>query len=318
MTINKSLLTGIPDSLLPKSIKSIEKVDGGLNNYNILINQNYLLKKYLKQDEINDPVYLRFTREKDSLIGLKNSESTPLLLKFLDSSPNLFIVRNWVKGNTISTKLLKSDHKLLEHLIKSLKETHEYKFNTPGDFNYFDVIRRYLREYESISTNSNPDHSLFDKVDLPKHKTLYNYFSNHLELIRDSKINNFKVRIHGDLVFSNIIVTSKEHKVVFIDWEYSTRANPYVDLAYLVTQNPITKDLERKILKEYEVQSNFAIEEQSFSLYKNIMNLMSGLWFIIYAHRPSETNSNTSNKQLLQAQNALKLGKNRFEKLGLI
>ncbi|MHA1971821.1 MAG: phosphotransferase [Candidatus Hodarchaeales archaeon] len=318
MSPDKSLLNEIPHSLLPDSIQSFKIVEGGMNNYNYLLNKTYLLKKYQKQDETNDPVYLRFIREKDSLIRLKKVGCVPILLNFLDNDPNLFIAREWIDGAPISLDILNSDDKLLKKLVGSLIQVHNHAFKTAGDFNYLDVIKRYLNEYKKMFEVSKPARSIVADMSWPAHNALFEYFSEHLEFLRDTGFDKLNARIHGDLVFSNIIVTRKEQKVMLIDWEYSTSASPYLDLAYLVTQNPMTKNIETKILEEYETQSSCTIEDKLFTLYKNLMNLMSGLWFSIYIFRSTATISNMSKQQLLQIQKTTKLAKDKFKQLKLI
>ncbi|MFX1514520.1 MAG: phosphotransferase family protein, partial [Promethearchaeota archaeon] len=92
-------------------------------------------------------------------------------------------------------------------------------------------------------------------------------------------------RIHGDLVLSNLILTKKTKRIFFIDWEYSTLADPLIDLAYLISQNNLPLKIQQAIIESYEDHSNFQINQGKLSVYCDLMNLMSGLWYAIHAAR---------------------------------
>ena len=273
MNSRSKLLTKIPPVLLPEEITSVRLIKGGLNNRNILINDEWLIKEYLIRDESYDPVFLRFVREKESLNLLKGNNHAPFLLNYYDNENNYFIVRKWVEGQPFSTIHVQNH---MKSLIDAIISIHGLTASTSGDFHYFDVIKRYLQGYKHISSLNN----LFTK--LPQYDQIDHYFSEQYSQIRESY---HIVRIHGDLVLSNIILTRDKKDVVFIDWEYSTLGDPLIDLAYLLSQNQISSDVQRGIIGNYERKLNVQVDHAELRLYYDLMILMSGLWYAIHASR---------------------------------
>ena len=309
-----NLLEQVPPILLPKKITSTRLIKGGLNNKNILINESWLVKEYLIRDEANDPVQLRFLREKDCLLLFKSNQHTPQLLKYYDDDIKFYITREWVQGHPLTHDQLQSNIESLVDAIVSIYSTTEA---TEGDFHYYDVIKRYLLEYKGIEGHYQTSPLLEMKFPLtPSYERMDQLFEGHIDQLQ--KINSTKpiVRIHGDLVFSNIILTPKS-KIVFIDWEYSTLADPCIDLAYFITQNQISPELQRILIEEFEKKLNFQIVPKVLELTCDLMNLMSGLWYIIQAARLSSA-PNLVSEQKNTFSKYTSLAQERFQALQLV
>ncbi|MFX0211590.1 MAG: phosphotransferase, partial [Candidatus Hodarchaeota archaeon] len=267
-------------SILPKEITSVQLVKGGFNNKNIVINNTILIKEFLKRDEPNDPVYLRYLREKEVLSLLVKYEHTPQLLNFFESSPHFFIIREWVMGSPLKIDQVSS---FISHLTTALTLIHRFSKPLSGDFDYFDVIRRYLLEYKKLVSplfDSSPEFSA-----LPPQPLLSQFFDECFQHISENYSETTVCRIHGDLVLSNLILTQKTKSIQFIDWEYSTLADPLIDLAYLISQNSLPLQIQQTIIESYEGHSNVQINRAKLSVYCDLMNLMSGLWYAIHAAR---------------------------------
>lgn len=300
------LLAKIPPILLPKKITSARVIEGGVNNRNILINEAWLVKEYLSRDEANDPVYLRFLREKDSLLLLKHNSHAPELLKYYDDGTSFFITRKWIDGQPLSNDYLKDN---IEVLVNAITSIHSVNKPTPGDFHYYDVIKRYLLEYKGIERRYPTSPSLdMELSSFPSHERLDLYFIDHVHQLQELTTGKSLVRIHGDLVFSNIIVTPENDEIGFIDWEYSTLADPCIDLAYLVTQNQFPLDIQQSIVEKFKEQLGVRVHPESLKLNCDLMDLMSALWYIIQAARlrsmptPTEAQQSSSREFLLLAQ----------------
>lgn len=278
MNIDKSLIRDFPDKLLPKNIFSIKNVVGGYNNENILINDSILIKKFQQQDEKNDPVYKRFIRELTCLKTYDDNKHVPTLIDFYENDKNQYISRNWIKGSPLNENTLKNN---IKRLVNSLLSIHSIKNQSKADFDYFDIIRRYVVEYKLILPDLQEKNEQFSI--LPQIATLEDVSKSILESFGNI-LTNRSSRIHGDLVFSNIILDNSSN-LTFIDWEYSTLAHPMIDIAYLISQNNVNKELASKIISTYsELSLNI---ENTFLLGKLIdsMNIMSGLWYAIHAGR---------------------------------
>ncbi|MFX0124282.1 MAG: phosphotransferase [Candidatus Hodarchaeota archaeon] len=315
MIHHSKLLEQVPPILLPKEITSARLIGGGLNNRNILVNESWLVKEYLIRDEVNDPVYLRFLREKESLLMLKYNPFAPQLLKYYDDGTKFFITREWVEGQLLTNDHLQNNVELLVNAITSI---HRITESTSGDFHYYDVIKRYLLEYKGIERHYPTSPSLDKKLShFPSYEMVDQFFNDHINHLQS--INSIRplVRIHGDLVFSNIILTKKSSKIVFIDWEYSTLADPCIDLAYLITQNQFPQDVQQILIKKFEEKLGFNIIPKVLELTCDLMNLMSGLWYIIQAARLKST-TNLIPQQETSFSEYLTLAQDKFRALQFI
>ncbi len=272
MVLDLSSLQGIPKHILPENIKSVQFIKGGLNNRNILINDSFLLKEYLPRDEKNDPVHLRYSRESSAFTRLLNADFMPELFKTHEVEKKYFLTRSWIEGTVLNAAELKSN---IENLVSTLSILHNQQYSSMADYHYFDVIERYIREY---SQYKNPKES-----DLPKISLINAFYKESSETLIQSKTFEPLTRIHGDLVFSNII--KSDQRCFLIDWEYTTCGEPLIDLAYLVTQNSISSTLEALLLNTYKAQNNLDIDLDQFSSYKDLMNLMSALWYALQVMR---------------------------------
>ncbi|UCE12467.1 MAG: aminoglycoside phosphotransferase family protein [Candidatus Heimdallarchaeota archaeon] len=314
MNNQSKLLAKIPSILLPKKITSARKIEGGVNNRNILINESWLVKEYLIRDEPNDPVYLRFLREKDSLLLLKDNSHAPELLKYYDDDRNFYITRKWIEGQPLNNDYLKDN---VEVLVNAVLSIHSVNKPTPGDFHYYDVIKRYLLEYKGMERHYPTSPSLnMELSNFPSHERLDQYFIDRVHQLQGLKIAKPLVRIHGDLVFSNIIVTPK-NEMCFIDWEYSTLADPCIDLAYLVTQNQLPLNIQHSIADKFAEQLGMPVHPDGLRLNCDLMNLMSALWYLIQAARLRSTSTPTEDQQG-SFKEFLSLAQDRFQTLDLL
>lgn len=314
MNHSSKLLEQVPRILLPKEITSARLIIGGLNNRNILINEKWLVKEYLMRDETNDPVYLRFLRERDILLLLNRNHYAPQLLKYYDDGTKFFITREWVEGHTFTTDQLQGNVELFVNAITSI---HSISESTSGDFHYYDVIKRYLLEYKGMERHYPTSPSLDRKfLHFPSYKRVDRFFIDHIHQLQS--INSVKplVRIHGDMVFSNIILTPKKPKIVFIDWEYSTLADPCIDLAYFITQNQLPHNFQQTLVQKFDEKLGFQIPPKILELTCNLMNLMSGLWYVIQAARLKSIASPLIRQQSSDTD-FISLAQDKFSILGL-
>jgi len=314
MNFDSELLSTIPQALLPEKITSTRVIEGGLNNRNILLNEKWLIKEYLPRDETNDPVYLRFLREKETLLFLKDNLHAPQLLKYYEDAPKFLLARKWINGHPITTKQIHNNPNML---ISTLISIHKETKSTGGDFHYLDVIKRYLKEYERIvASDANVILQPTEFSVLPQYYEVDQYFTDRLYQIQKLDSGKNLVRIHGDLVFSNIILTEKRENLVFIDWEYSTLGNPLIDLAYLFSQNQVSLKLQGILTKEYENQLKVTINPNELKVYYKLMLLMSALWYSIQASRLKSSFVPLKKRQITSVD-FIKLSLGTFQALNL-
>jgi thiamine kinase-like enzyme len=293
MVLDLSPLKDVPKHLLPEHINTIQIVKGGLNNRNILINDTYLLKEYLQRDEKNDPVNLRYQREKTAFSELIDFYFIPKFINSYEKQGEFFIVRNWVEGEIYSLTDMENN---LDNLVEALSSLHSKQYTCSADYNYFDVIERYIREYKPLSK--------IQKWNLPDTITIQTFYDRKKEELVRSDNYAPLTRIHGDLVFSNIV--NFKQKCTLLDWEYTTNGDSLIDIAYLITQNSIPQALEKSLVHLYEQHNSIVIDLARLSIYKDLMNLMSALWYALQIIR---FRSNT----LTQTGTDISIGK--FEEL---
>ena len=289
MTLDLTPIKGIPPHILPENIDSVQIVKGGLNNRNILLNGTYLLKQYLPRDEKNDPVRLRYLREKTAFIQLSKVDCLPAFLNSTEEGSELFLARKWVRGKIISLTNLDF---ITDSLVATLSSLHNQQYTCEADYNYFDVINRYLREYELLSTHQ--------EWDLPDFSSLLAFYDQKKDDLGNSDTKNRLSRIHGDLVFSNII--KFQQKCILIDWEYTTYGDPLIDLAYLITQNSFSPKAENLLIRSYEDFNSLKINPHQLATYKSLMRLMSALWYALQVIRFSNNTLTHSDIDLSRTQ----------------
>jgi thiamine kinase-like enzyme len=302
MTLDLSLVKGVPRHILPENIDSIQIIEGGLNNRNLLLNSRELLKIYLERDEKNDPVYLRYLREKDALFALDKYAFAPRLLNSEETNRKYYIKRQWVDGSILTLDYFRNQP---ERIMIPLSSLHKNVYTSKGDYDYFDVIERYIQEYMILN-----DPTTKEKIHFPQPESIEKFYLLKNRYIRKFDQFNLSTRIHGDLIFSNIITPLKGEYCIFIDWEYTTSGNPLIDLAYLFTQNNIPKKSQNDFLAVYEEHSSIKIEKVLLGEYCLLMNLMSALWYVLQALRLDSTQT-----PVIPSSNFRKLAHTAFSKL---
>jgi thiamine kinase-like enzyme len=301
MTLDLTPIHGFPKDILPEKIKSIQIIKGGLNNRNVLINGSYLLKEYLPRDEKNDPVRLRYFREKTALTSLTKFNFIPSFLISSEEEGKFFIARSWLEGRIMNPTILEQN---VDNLVTTLSSLHKQRYSSETDYDYFDVIERYLREYQQRIKDQ--------KIDFPDTESILSFYNLKREVLRASEVTSHLTRIHGDLVFSNIIYSAQ--KCILIDWEYTTSGDPLIDLAYLITQNTIPLELEKRLINTYMQQYSLEIDPQRLAVYKNLMNLMSALWYALQSIRLF-TSMRTHTELSISSSKYAELAKQSFSQL---
>jgi len=308
MTVDLTLVEEVPKHFLPSNLVSIEVIQGGLNNRNLLLNSYQLLKIYLQRDEKNDPVYFRYLREKNALIALDRFAYAPRLLNSEKTNNKYYIKREWVDGSILSLDQCKSHP---EKLMIPLSSLHKCTYTSKGDYDYFDVIERYIKDY-----GLQYDLTTKEEIEFPQPEAIKTFYSNKRRYISTFIQHKLSTRIHGDLVFSNIISHPNRDKIIFIDWEYTTSGNPLIDLAYLFTQNNVPKDSQKNFLVVYEEHSSIEVDVHLLEEYCLLMNLMSALWYVLQALRLNSTEGQEL-KPLVPSSDFRKLARKAFSLLSI-
>lgn len=84
---------------------------------------------------------------------------------------------------------------------------------------------------------------------------------------------------HNDLVCGNILQLP-QGKVMFIDWEYSSIADPYFDLANIIQYHSLSADLEALFLNCYAKAAGIQLSASRLELWKLFYNDLQALWLL--------------------------------------
>ena len=94
----------------------------------------------------------------------------------------------------------------------------------------------------------------------------------------DDKLTDNICPVHSDIVLQNLIFTNQ--RVYIIDWEYSTMADKYLDLASFCTQNTLGPGADKMFLKSYFSSSDETVNYGKFLLFKMAISFMWVYWHL--------------------------------------
>jgi thiamine kinase-like enzyme len=83
---------------------------------------------------------------------------------------------------------------------------------------------------------------------------------------------------HSDIVLQNFIFTQK--RAYIVDWEYSTMAGRYLDLASFCTQNILQPETTKMFLDSYFANGDVPMDYGKFLLYKMSISFMWIYWHL--------------------------------------
>jgi len=86
---------------------------------------------------------------------------------------------------------------------------------------------------------------------------------------------------HNDLVLENILIGTTG-RVWLIDWEYSSMASPYWDLAILCNAADFNQDLCAWLLDEYKIH-NPTLDAKTLSDYRYMLGVLSICWMAAFS-----------------------------------
>ena len=94
----------------------------------------------------------------------------------------------------------------------------------------------------------------------------------------DERVSNDVCPVHSDIVLQNFILT--KDRAYLVDWEYSTMADRYLDLASFCTQNILGPGAEKMFLKSYFNGSDTQMDYGKFLLFKMSISFMWVYWHL--------------------------------------
>ncbi len=93
---------------------------------------------------------------------------------------------------------------------------------------------------------------------------------------------------HNDPVLANLLLD--DERIWLIDWEYSTMASPYWDLATLANAADFDYAQSRQLLREYVVGGT-PLDESVLFDYRGLMRLLADLWMAAFARADGDADA---------------------------
>ncbi len=162
-----------------------------------------------------------------------------------------------------------ADESILESLLEKIRMLHNGKINFVGDV---DLVALLVRYYELLSP-----HQQLVVNDL--------YRAGIEKAISLKKHDKSQVPSHNDLVLENILITD-EGEIWIIDWEYSSMASPYWDLAQLCNAADLDRQQSVQMHEMYCFQSA-RLEQEIFFEYAAVLKILSLIWMIALSDMPA-------------------------------
>jgi thiamine kinase-like enzyme len=160
------------------------------------------------------------------------------------------------------------------------------------DINNKTILGNLLKTIVGLHKSKNKFHGVVELAELfpryyqlaPAHiqsqiKTSYKIAIGKLESISGKE--KLRVPSHNDLVLENILIGTTG-QVWLIDWEYSSMASPYWDLAILCNAADLNQDQCTWLLDEYKIH-NFALDSNILSDYRHMLGVLSICWMAAFS-----------------------------------
>lgn len=152
----------------------------------------------------------------------------------------------------------------MERALTALRNLHSADITPPHDFDFLQTIERYEQICRDMEVEFYPGY--------PKYKAIVTSL-----LDKINTLNVPKCFCHIDFVPGNCLLT-KDGRVTLIDWEYSGRQDPVVDVAMFCISAAFNKVQSDHLLKSYLQRRPTTAEYARFYTYIATAGLMWSLW----------------------------------------
>ena len=214
-----------------------------------------------------------YNNELEVLKATKNDRFTPTLIEYCNKE--LFIVQSFINGSTLTDSPLSTFNKIkiAGQLTANCHQTIDKQSVNVAELDFNLLVRELLTNVEIP----------FDKKQVVIEK---------VKAITDSLDDIDKVVCHGDVNFSNILMSQIPHDnanvelAYLIDWECVSVASRYFDLGMCASINQLGLSNIALLVEQYltSLNDNTGICLQNamakVTRYCDISNVINGLWFL--------------------------------------
>ncbi len=225
-------------------------------------NKNY----HLKNDTVD--VILRLPRTETNLYINRTTEFhneqiayklglAPPLLWHNDKGESLR--KTVIQSNTLTSIQLK-DTDIIKLLAKGVQQLHHSQKEFQGQVNLQELLNRY---FELLNNGQQNKYRLRFTQAQARLKTL-------------DQENQRLVPSHNDLNEKNLLL-DKQNRLWFIDWEYSSMASPYWDLATICNAGEFQSLQCQQLLDNYNHEQK-SLTLQKLQYYREILSVLNDCW----------------------------------------
>jgi len=187
---------------------------------------------------------------------------------WFDESSGLSLSSFLYNTHPLKSAVLAHEDILLK-VAKTLKLLHSNQSDFLGiTFNSNNLKIQISKYYKACCNNGKNKHKQQYQNTLEYLTELDNYSSNARNMVCS----------HMDLVFENILVSNDHQLLYFIDWEYSSMASPFWDIATFLNSATLTNS-QIDLFLSIVMPDMTALDIQQLEFYKVISQCMTDLWF---------------------------------------
>lgn len=158
------------------------------------------------------------------------------------------VLMEYIEGATLTPETARQNAREIGSALRLLHESSENRHT--GNFKYLDEAEnRYL--------------FIRERSDFKEARDAIQFIRDHASELSSSSVN-----IHGDLHGQNLFWTADGLKM--LDWEWTTRDNPYLDLSRFSTSLALSEQSEAHLLEGYFKRAPTADEKKEYDLAKRL------------------------------------------------
>lgn len=255
-------------------IDQVEFISGGKTNesYTVISETG---KKYLVR--IAGPGTEAFVDRKKEMFNVAAADRMGVAPKLLAARDNNLLLE-FIEGTCTTGQEILFLNGNVDKLTTQLRTLHESKEKFEGRFSFIHNFDIYKRNFLATGYSA-PSEMLKHEDEL-------------LEMTKwvDDKLSTDVCPVHSDIVLQNFIFTDK--RVFMVDWEYSTMADRYLDLASFCTQNILGPGADKLFLKSYFGSFNCEFDYRKFLLFKMSISFMWIYWHLNNVAHNKDANYN--------------------------
>ena len=243
-------------------IDHIEFIPGGKTNESYLVLGEDGKKYFVRIAGEGTEKYIDRNKEIYNIIVADKIGVAPKLIHTKDSNLLLEYIDATCTNNQ---EILYFDNNI-DKLTKQLRVLHNTQEKFKGTFSFIHTFELYKKDFLSTGC-SKPD-------EIKKNETsLY-------DMVKwvDDHLSNDVCPVHSDVVIQNVLFAKE--RAYIVDWEYSTMADRYLDLASFCSQNILAPGAEQMFLNSYFAGSSSEPDRSKLVLFKMSISFMWLYWYL--------------------------------------